>query len=662
LAEAGSGLDGWKALAAKFSGDNPDSQLAADLLLDALIYAPHSEMLLEQVWSDLAADDAHILKRLLQRLLHVASVPDWRFQDIGDESLAETTEALFRIPHPVYWIPALRVLRRHAREVSRLLSRLAAEVCALWLRTMPHGTIGRDEAGVLAVEVAKEIKGRQAAGRRLDKDSQVIFEALLYAAPDEPEVAQIALQLSGRLPEPNYALERAMELEEEQTRLLEEWERKNPTKELRRRVSLPGVTSFRRTRVIPPEPDGPQREIPEPFRSAVFNTPALTGLMSLQPEVTRETLLAVCIHDPDEEARDDEFDRLMGDRLGLSHSREGSPALPWKSGFLRFLNVAPETGIDTIVRLVNYATSKWLESIIGPNPTEQQRKEWALTLEVGERRVAWGGDGNVLAWNRSLAAKGPQVECALMALEQWFDEEVSKGHDVERWINYLFDQGESIAFAGVLISVGLKHPALFTTILQPLLGNYYLYDWQQAIAIAEPNKIWAIGLLHQPQLVVQNATKWHDQPHRRCLFPCLLYPVQDLLVLDLQFGISLCLLAYLLPEGVVFPGVGSHICQDGHLVDVWIVFWINVFELLMERRIAGAGQTGIAIIDLDEGITVMEVGVVIVSWKPAGSVVRNLVGLGSECLVLDKAAEGFGVAEHLAEPGDGPTPAPSSFS
>src|ERR1019366_1338521 len=34
-------------------------------------------------------------------------------------------------------------------------------------------------------------------------------------------------------------------------------------------------------------------------------------------------------------------------------------------------------------------------------------------------------------------------------------------------------------------------------------------------------------------------------------FPCLLHPVQDLLVLDLQFGISLCLLAYLLPEGVV---------------------------------------------------------------------------------------------------------------
>src|ERR1017187_8781202 len=108
--------------------------------------------------------------------------------------------------------------------------------------------------------------------------------------------------------------------------------------------------------------------------------------------------------------------------------------------------------------------------------------------------------------------------------------------------------------------------------------------------------------------------------------PCLLYPGQDLLVLDLQFGISLCLLAYFLPEGVVFPGVGSHVGQDGHLVDVWIVLWIYVFEFWMESRIAGAGQTGITIIDLDEGITVMEVGVVIVSWKPAGCGVGRSFG------------------------------------
>jgi hypothetical protein len=84
-------------------------------------------------------------------------------------------------------------------------------------------------------------------------------------------------------------------------------------------------------------------------------------------------------------------------------------------------------------------------------------------------------------------------------------------------------------------------------------------------------------------------------------------------------------------------------------VDVWIVLWIDVLEFWMERRITGAGQTGISIIDLDEGITVMEVGVVIISWKPAGSGVADLVGLGREGLVLDKAAERLCVSEQLVE-------------
>ena len=97
-------------------------------------------------------------------------------------------------------------------------------------------------------------------------------------------------------------------------------------------------------------------------------------------------------------------------------------------------------------------------------------------------------------------------------------------------------------------------------------------------------------------------------------FAGLLDPVQDLLVLDFELGVVLGLPADLLPVGVVFPGIGSHIGQDGQLVNVRVVLGADVFEFGMERRIAGAGKTGITIIDLDEGITVMEVGVVIVSW------------------------------------------------
>ena len=50
----------------------------------------------------------------------------------------------------------------------------------------------------------------------------------------------------------------------------------------------------------------------------------------------------------------------------------------------------------------------------------------------------------------------------------------------------------------------------------------------------------------------------------------LLDPVEDLLVFNFEFGISLCFFAYDLAIGVVLPGVGSYIGQNGHLVDVGI--------------------------------------------------------------------------------------------
>src|ERR1035441_4618215 len=65
----------------------------------------------------------------------------------------------------------------------------------------------------------------------------------------------------------------------------------------------------------------------------------------------------------------------------------------------------------------------------------------------------------------------------------------------------------------------------------------------------------------------------------------------------------------------------------------------------MEGFVAGAGQAGIAFRDLEEGISFVEVGVVVITGKPAGSLVRNLVGLGSEQFVLYEASEWFGISE-----------------
>jgi hypothetical protein len=62
-------------------------------------------------------------------------------------------------------------------------------------------------------------------------------------------------------------------------------------------------------------------------------------------------------------------------------------------------------------------------------------------------------------------------------------------------------------------------------------------------------------------------------------------------------------------------------------VDVGIVFWIYSFEFRVESFIAGAGEAGISFGDLDEGVTFVEVGVVVISWQPAGCGVGYFIGL-----------------------------------
>ena len=164
LAERGKGLDEWKTAIAQFAGEDAASKLASDLFLDGLLFAANAEVLLEQVWPDLIANKGQILHRLLKRMLHVASVPDWRLSGLGDQKWAEQSEAWFRIPQPLYWIPVLRVLSRHAADVAKHALILGAQVCALWLRTMPVGMPGRREAGLVALELGKETQGLIAEG------------------------------------------------------------------------------------------------------------------------------------------------------------------------------------------------------------------------------------------------------------------------------------------------------------------------------------------------------------------------------------------------------------------------------------------------------------------------------------------------------------------
>jgi len=515
LAEHGKGLADWQAVSGQLSGEDAESKVVADLFLDGLLFAANSELLLEQIWADVVARNGQILNRLLKRLMHVASFPDWRVMGLGDAKLAEQSEAWFRIPQPLYWAPVLRVLNRHAADVAKHALILGAKVCALWLRTMPAEIPGRREAGSLALELAREAQGLAAEGMHFGDKDKVIYEAMLSAAPEFPdEVTQIALELSGRKNEPAHAVQRRREEQDRRAKLRKEWEAKNPESKRVRHSPVFEVSSYRNGPLRPAAADGPSRATADGFQSAVMDTPALNGLMAVRPKAAKEVLLAVCIEEP-KRAEIGSEGMFSRQRLGMADWQKGYPAMYWKGPFLQFLQRAPEEGLDAIIRLVNYATNRWIEDGLGRKPTAEERKRYGFEFEFNGKAVCWIGDCNVFGWHRYLAMHGDTVECALMALEKWLYQVVENGRSISQWVQYIFDHAESVAFAGLLVSVGLRYPGLFATDLLPLLGNFYVYECQTSWALNEQQSVWAIALAGQPEFAVKLAYEWHGMPHRR---------------------------------------------------------------------------------------------------------------------------------------------------
>jgi hypothetical protein len=214
------------------------------------------------------------------------------------------------------------------------------------------------------------------------------------------------------------------------------------------------------------------------------------------------------------------------DRYGLADWPHGYPAFHWKGPFLKFLQDAPEQALDAIIRLVNYTTRRWLEDGVGSRLSDEERRKYGLEFTFNGKSVYWIGDANVYGWHRSISLNSATVECALMALEKWLYDEIEGNRRITQWVQYIFAHAESLAFAGVLVSVGLRYPALFTRELQPFLGNFHLYEVQSNWALQEVQEVWTISLSGQGQPAIKWAVEWHRMPHRRFILrdtaPCLM--------------------------------------------------------------------------------------------------------------------------------------------
>ncbi len=522
----------WRRMIDQCARDDSAAALARDLLLESAVFAVNAGELLERVWSDLEEHDGLLLERLLKSFRHSATFPDPRLAGVAKTAAeAGRLASRMRVPYGPYWLPVLGLLHRHVDEVVKLppLLKVAAEVCQLWLRTVPteirpgQPCPGRREAAEVAVKLAREVQGLKTEHVHFrDGADECVFEAMLYAAPDLPDdVSELALELVRRrdpAPEIRVRAEERGRREEARRRQLE-----NDPEYVERlaKTSLTcGIGPLPRGPLRKPWSDGPRERVDDTFQKVCLNNAgAFQSLIMTRPAVAREVLLAVCIEPPRHE---DPYghDMLLVNKLGTVSWIEGFPAVYFRGPFLQFLRLNPEEGLEFTLRLVNFATERWADSA-----RRYDRKhggedgEPVLTVSFPlERGLSeWLGNDHVYRWYRFSLLDAPCVTNSLMALERWLYEQIDAGRDVTDRINTILQDSRSVAFAGVLSAVGRKELNLFEGPLRPLLDIWQIYSWEfQRLVNADVWRIEETTWWQQGgDTFLKLAREWHTLPHRR---------------------------------------------------------------------------------------------------------------------------------------------------
>ena len=104
------------------------------------------------------------------------------------------------------------------------------------------------------------------------------------------------------------------------------------------------------------------------------------------------------------------------------------------------------------------------------------------------------------------------VGCALMAFEKWLEEQIDKKESIAKPIQFLYEQGRSLAFAGVLIALGKRHPGYFSLNLN-LCFLYVSYNMLDSHTVME--KLGTSFWFHDGEVINNLRREWESMDGRQ---------------------------------------------------------------------------------------------------------------------------------------------------
>lgn len=491
----------WRDALVALETDANSPNLAQDLLLEAVIFAANPQPLLERLWSDLAANNGLLLRRLLGRFLHVATLPNPMMREIFSKDSATLAATVNRIPYWLYWLPMLRFLNQHLDEVIELAPKQAVEIADAWLWRSGTDSPLRQEAAELALTLAEKIQHQKQEERFCNNDNKLeetVYHAALAGVNELPErLTTFVLRSCGR---------------EELTLPASQDNNSGENENSQQRVTIRSLFGTYEVELPPPWADGPSWKVDLEFQKACLEAGALYPIIQFKPRLARKVLLALLIEEPIPPDPFEHRNRVIDDYLEIAKVRvwEYKPPLYNRGPFLFFLENQPNEGLEVILRLVNFATGRWAARYIekGDNVPEIN-----ITLPDGDYK--WIGDAELYNWYRPHHLCPKPVVIALMALEKWLYDQIDKNESIDTIIELILHRSNSLAFAGLLSAVGCKNPSLFQGILRPLLAIPEFHQWEFIHSNDPEKNICRADWFMEPEWQRKQAYEWYELSHRK---------------------------------------------------------------------------------------------------------------------------------------------------
>ncbi|RJQ47689.1 MAG: ATP-binding protein [Nitrospiraceae bacterium] len=509
LIEQDADITRWRNMLLACDKETEDYILLKDLLLEAAIHAADAFSVLERIWDDLIRDDGKLLQRLLNRLLHAGTSPHPMALKLAKElkDFSETeASVLQRIPIPLYWIPIIRFLYAHKKEVVELVPEQVADIVNKWLIFTENNYPLRKEAAEIGLEVAWSAYilnkyWRLSFIRRHFSHSKNLYRPVLASVNDLPEqVTEFVLTACGRKePPPPPPVNKPPE-------------EINPVKAKLKRDLPPSISIFAHDEIdIPQWPDGPKCEVDRMFQDLCLDEPSiLIPLFSALPDVAEETVLALIIREPGKRSRDEyPYDRHEPYEIDDRHG--WFPSFYDRGPFWFFLTIRPEKGLNLILRLINFVTDRWTDIY-----THRSIPIPSVIMSTAEGEKTWIGDNELFFAYRDCGDIPHVIVSALMALEKWFYDRLEAKESVAEAIETIIKNTRSVVFAGLLIGVGKSHPELFKSILRPFLTVPEFYRWEMHHRVdGEGHQMIGWGELRHTKEQIKRANEWNNMAHRK---------------------------------------------------------------------------------------------------------------------------------------------------